>query len=380
MQKEEHYMNSILYVGMDVHTTNYTLCTYTIEEDREFALTQVKPDHLNILRYINRLKEHHGQDTRIICGYEAGGLGYSLYRALEACDVECVILAPSTMPKAPNERKTDYRDAAKIARCLAYNSYQAVYVPDKQDEAVKEYIRMRDNLKEHIKRLKQQIAALCTRWHKVFNGTKKLWTIAHYKWLQRLQFEDPIAQEAFDEYVIQLNEANARLERYDAKIEQWATLPRYAQKVSKLSCFCGIKTHVALATIAEVSDFNRFPNANRFASYLGLVPGEYSSGAHINRLGITKQGNSHIRRLLTEAAQCYSRALPGKTSAALMKRQQGNDPKVIAYANKGNERLKRKFRSIASHKPKPLAVTATARELACFIWGMMTDHLEPVFR
>ena len=373
-------MNSILYVGMDVHTTNYTLCTYSIETDKEFSLTQVKPDHLNILRYINRLKEHHGQDTRIICGYEAGGLGYSLYRALEACDVECVILAPSTIPKAPNERKTDYRDAAKIARCLAYNSYQAVYVPDKQDEAVKEYIRMRDNLKEHIKRLKQQIAALCTRWHKVFNGTKKLWTIAHYKWLQRLQFEDPIAQEAFDEYVIQLNEANARLERYDAKIEQWATLPRYAQKVSKLTCFCGIKTHVALATIAEVSDFNRFPNANRFASYLGLVPGEYSSGTHINRLGITKQGNSHIRRLLTEAAQCYSRALPGKTSAALMKRQQGNDPKVIAYANKGNERLKRKFRSIASHKPKPLAVTATARELACFIWGMMTDHLEPVFR
>ena len=284
------------------------------------------------------------------------------------------------MPKAPNERKTDYRDAAKIARCLAYNSYQAVYVPDKQDEAVKEYIRMRDNLKEHIKRLKQQIAALCTRWHKVFNGTKKLWTIAHYKWLQQLRFEEPIAQEAFDEYVIQLNEANARLKRYDAKIEQWAALPRYAQKVSKLTCFCGIKTLVALATIAEVSDFNRFPNANRFASYLGLVPGEYSSGAHINRLGITKQGNSHIRRLLTEAAQCYSRALPGKTSAALVKRQQGNDPKVIAYANKGNERLKRKFRSIASHKPKPLAVTATARELACFIWGMMTDHLEPVFR
>jgi len=373
-------MNSILYVGMDVHTSNYTICTYAPEEDRVFALVQVEPDHLNIVRYINRLKEHHGQGTRIVCGYEAGGLGYSLYRALKAYDVECVILAPSTMPKAPNERKTDHRDAAKIARCLAYNMYRPVYVPDKQDEAVKEYIRMRDSTKDQIKRLKQQIAALCMRWHKVFNGTKKLWTIAHYKWLQRLQFEDPIAQEAFDEYVIQLNEANARLKRYDAKIEQWAELPRYAQKVSKLTCLCGIKTLVALAAIAEVSDFNRFPNANRFASYLGLVPGEHSSGAHINRLGITKQGNSHIRRLLTEAAQCYSRALPGKTSAALMKRQQGNDPKVIAYANKGNERLKRKFRSIAAHKPKPLAVTATARELACFIWGMMTDHLEQVCR
>jgi transposase len=379
MQKEEHYMESILYVGMDVHTSNYTLCTYSIEDDKEFGLVKFGPDHLNIVRYVKRLKEHHGQDTRIVCGYEAGGLGYSLYRILTANNIECVILAPSTMPKAPNERKTDYRDAAKIARCLAYNSYRSVYIPDAEDEAVKEYIRMRDNTKDHIKQLKQRILALCTRWRKEFNGTKKFWTIAHMKWLQHLEFENPVAQEAFDEYVIQLNEANARLKRYDERIEKWAELPRYAEKVSKLTCFCGIKTHVALATIAEVSDFDRFPNANRFASYLGLVPGEYSSGNNVNRLGITKQGNSHIRKLLTEAAQCYARALPGKTSAELLRRQQGNDPKVIAYANKGNERLKRRFRSIAARKPKPLAVTAIARELACFIWGMMTDHLEQVY-
>ena len=335
-------MESILYVGMDVHTTNYTLCTYSIEDDREFGLVKFGPDYLNIVRYVRRLREHHGQGIRIICGYEAGGLGYSLYRSLSANNIECVILAPSTMPKAPNERKTDYRDAAKIARCLAYNSYRSVYIPDAEDEAVKEYIRMRDNTKDHIKQLKQRIQALCI-------------------------------------HVIQLNEANARLKRYDERIEKWAKLPRYADNVSKLTCFCGVKTHVALATIAEVSDFNRFPNANRFASYLGLVPGEYSSGNTVNRLGITKQGNSHIRRLLTESAQCYSRALPGKTSAGLQKRQQGNDPKVIAYANKGNERLKRKYRSIASRKPKPLAVTATARELACFIWGMMTNHLDQVY-
>ena len=372
-------MESILYVGMDVHTSNYTLCTYSIEDDKEFGLVKFGPDHLNIVRYVKRLKEHHGQDTRIVCGYEAGGLGYSLYRILTANNIECVILAPSTMPKAPNERKTDCRDAAKIARCLAYNSYRSVYIPDAEDEAVKEYIRMRDNTKDHIKQLKQRILALCTRWRKEFNGTKQFWTVAHMKWLQHLEFENPVAQEAFDEYVIQLNEANARLKRYDERIEKWAELPRYAEKVSRLTCFCGIKTHVALATIAEVSDFNRFPNANRFAAYLGLVPGEYSSGNNVNRLGITKQGNSHIRKLLTEAAQCYARALPGRPSSELLKRQLGNDPKVIAYANKGNERLKRKYRSIAARKPKPLAVTATARELACFIWGMMTDHLEQVY-
>ena len=372
-------MKSILYVGMDVHSTNYTLCTYTIETDRTFGQVQIKPDFQNIKRYVKRLKEEYGQDTEIICGYEAGGLGYSLQRWLTANRIECVILAPSTMPKAPNERKNDFRDAVKIAKCLAYNTYSKVYVPDTEDEAIKEYIRMRDNTKDHIKQLKQRIVALCTRWRKEFNGTKKLWTIAHMNWLQHLKFENIVAQEAFDEYVIQLNEANVRLKRYDERIEKWAELPRYAVSVSKLTCFCGIKTHVALATIAEISDFSRFPNANRFVAYLGLAPGEYSSGNSINQLGITKQGNSHIRKLLTEAAQCYARAIPGKISSQLRKRQEGNDPKVIAYANKGNERLKRKYRSIAFRKPKPVAVTATARELACFIWGMMTNHLDQVY-
>ncbi len=372
-------MSSILYVGMDVHSTSYTLCTYSMETDSEFGLVKLEADYKNVVQYVKRLKDHYGKDTRVICAYEAGGLGYSLYRSLTEKKIECVIMAPSTMPKAPNERKTDCRDAAKIARCLAYNTYRKVYVPDTQDEGVKEYIRMRDNTKEDIKRLKQRILALCARWRKEFSGTKKNWTIAHMKWLQHLVFENPAAQEAFDEYVIQLNEANARLKRYDKKIEELAELPRYAEKVSKLTCFCGIKTHVALATITEISDFDRFPNANHFAAYLGLVPGEYSSGKSINRLGITKQGNSHIRRLLTEAAQCYSRSAPGKISAQLRKRQEGNDPKVIAYANKGNERLKRKYRSLVFHKPKPLAVTATARELACFIWGMMTNHLDQVY-
>ena len=373
-------MESILYVGMDVHTTNYTLCTYSIETDKEFGSVKFGPDYQNIVRYVNRLKQQYGQDTRVICGYEAGGLDYSLYHSLTERGIECEILAPSTMPKAPNERKTDYRDAAKIARCLAYNTYRSVYVPDEEDEAVKEYIRMRDSAKDHAKQLKQRILALCTRQRKVFSETRKNWTKAHMKWLQHLKFENAIIQEAFDEYVIQLNEAEARLKRYDEQIEKWAKLPRYAEKVSKLTCFCGVKTQVALATIAEISDFYRFPNANRFAAYLGLVPGEHSSGNSISRLGITKQGNSHIRKLLTEAAQCYARAIPGKTSSQLRKRQQGNDSKVIAYANKGNERLKRKYRSLVFRKSsKPLAVTATARELACFIWGMMTDHLDQVY-
>lgn len=232
---------------------------------------------------------------------------------------------------------------------------------------------MRDNLREHIKTLKQQILALCTRWKKSYSDGKN-WTQKHMDWLRKLKFENEFLQETLDEYVAQLDDALNKLKRYDQRIEEMAELPRYAENISKLTCFCGIKKHTALATIVEISDFNRFPTANHFAAYLGLAPGEYSSNNSGPHLGITKQGNRHIRKLLVESAQCYSRAIPGRTSVALAKRQQGNSTKVITYANKGSERLKRKYRAMIVNKPKPLAVTAVARELACFIWGMMTEH------
>ena len=120
---------------MDVHTTNYTLCCYTIEEDKPFALVQVKPEAGEILKYVDRIKKQRGSDTHFICGYEAGCLGYSLYHQLTKCGVECVIMAPTTMPVAPGKRvKTDRKDAENISRCLAYHLYKPVHIPTDEDD------------------------------------------------------------------------------------------------------------------------------------------------------------------------------------------------------------------------------------------------------
>jgi len=152
-------------------------------------------------------------------------------------------------------------------------------------------------------------------------------------------------------------------------------MEKYAEKVNKLTCLIGVKTHTALAMIVETGVFNRFPTAQRYSAYLGLVPGEDSSGESIKRGPITKAGNVHLRRLMVESAQCYSRGAVGAKSKALKQRQTGNDPKVIAYADRANERLKRKYYRIMFHSKRNIAVTAVARELACFIWGMMTDNI-----
>lgn len=97
-------MKSITYVGMDVHTTNYTLCCYSVEDDRFFAEIEVKPDYREVLKYINRIKNQRREGTEILCGYEAGCLGYSLYHQLTYHEVDCVILAPSTMPVTPGKK------------------------------------------------------------------------------------------------------------------------------------------------------------------------------------------------------------------------------------------------------------------------------------
>lgn len=368
-------MTSIIYVGMDVHTTNYTLCCYSIETNETFAQVQIEPDYKGILKYLNQVQSQRGGDCKFICGYEAGGLGYSLYHHLTYHGIECVILAPSTMAVIPGKRiKTDSRDAEHISKCLAYHTYSPVHIPSEEDDAVKEYIRMRDDAVTTLKRIKQQTIAFCARHGKLYDG-KSYWTKRHLDWLEALDFGNAILQEAFQEYLIQYYQASERVDMYNIRIEELAQQDTYRERVQKLRCFNGIALHTALSLLVEVGDFKRFKTAQHFASYLGLVPGEHSSGGKQVHTGITKAGNTHLRRLLVESAQVFSRGPIGKKSAKLKAKQEGNPSAIIAYADKANERLKRKYHKIASHSKYNIAKTAVARELACFVWGMMTDNI-----
>ena len=369
-------MNSIIYVGMDVHSSNYTLSCYTFENDQDFATVQVEPDYRNVLKYLERVQENYGGPCEFRCGYEAGCLGFTLYHQLTSHNVNCTILAPSTMPSRKGEIKTDKRDAMKIARCLAHNTYSAVHIPTKEDSDVKEYIRMRDAHKDELKHMKQRILAFCKLHDLRFAGGKNYWTQRHLGWLKSVAM-DGMLREIMNEYLLTFQELTDKIERMDARIAELAAGPNYAEKVGKLSCFIGVRTHTALALIVETGDFNRFARAEQYATFLGLVPGEHSSSTDVNRLGITKAGNTHLRRLLMESAQCYSRGQVGYKSKQLKARQYGNAPEVIAYADKANERLRRKFYKLVlkSNKKHNVAVAAVARELACFVWGMMTDRI-----
>ena len=369
---------STVYVGMDVHKETFSLCCYTNEKEKAEYPQKVNAHYSKVINYIEAMRFHYGDDALFVCGYEAGCLGFTLYHELTDHNIKCVILAPSTMPKSASQKKikTDKRDAEHIARCLAHHDYKPVHIPTAQDEQVKEYIRMRADHKLALKKVKQQILSFCLRHGFHYDGTKNNWTQQHIVWLRTLEMDD-MYRETLDEYLLTLDFLTRKLDRIDQRIEELASDEAYEEKVEKLECFLGIKTQSALSLIVETGDFNRFADAQHFAAYLGLNPGEHTSDSSKTELGITKSGNRHLRTLLIEAAQCYNRGQVGFKSKALIARQQGNSPGVIAYADKANERLRRKYyRMVLKCGKKPnVAKTAVARELACFIWGMMTDNI-----
>lgn len=376
-------MNRIVYIGMDVHTSNYTLCSldpgYGVKKDNYFAEVQFTNNFVtNVVNYVSNLKKKM-KDCEFVCGYEAGCLGYSTYKDLTKAGIKCVIMAPSTMAvqKGGKKVKNDRRDAIVIAQCLAYQTYKEVYVLSEHDEAVRGYLRMRDSHNKALKRIKQQIIAFCTG-HGLFSPTKSNWTVAHLKWLKDLKFNDPVEQEILNEYLSSLTFLSDKIKAMDVRIEELASEKQYCENVKKLRCIKGIETNVALTLLAEIGDFNRFSKPTDFAAYLGLIPGEQSSGDKVRGTGITKAGNSTLRRKLTESAKGYWRGRIGIKSATFKKLEKELPKEVTEYALKANTRLQRKFFNMTHVKGKNMnvAASACAREMACFVWGLITNHYE----
>lgn len=377
-------MNRIVYIGMDVHTSNYTLCSldpgYGVKKDNYFAEVQFTNNFVtNVVNYVSNLKKKKLKDCEFVCGYEAGCLGYSTYKDLTKAGIKCVIMAPSTMAvqKGGKKVKNDRRDARVIAQCLAYQTYKEVYVLSEHDEAVRGYLRMRDSHKKELKRIKQQIIAFCTG-HGLFSPTKSNWTVAHLKWLKGLKFNDTVEQEIINEYLSSYTYLCDKIKAMDVRIEVLASEKQYCENVKKLRCIKGIETNVALTLLAEIGDFNRFSKPTDFAAYLGLIPGEQSSGDKVRGTGITKAGNSTLRQKLTEAAKGYWRGRIGMKSATFKKFEKELPKEVTEYALKANTRLQRKFFNMTHVKGKNMnvAASACAREMACFVWGLITNHYD----
>ena len=358
-------MNSLLYVGMDVHKESIAIAVLRdFSRNTEFE-RQIRNEPAQINKFFKRLLD---KGESMICCYEAGPTGFMLYRQLEEMGISCYVAAPALLPKKPGDRiKTDKRDAIMLAKVLRNQEVTPVHVPTRSDEAVRDYLRMCNDFRSDLKKQKQRLLQFLLRLGKKYD--KGYWTGAHHQWLKSLRFDEEMHKITFMSYYTAILEQEAKILLIKEKIEEIAAESAYAEKVSKLRCFKGVETLTALTFVVEIGDFRRFRKAHEFMAYLGLVPSEHSSGEKRRVGSITKAGNSRLRKLLIESSWHYRHYQPSKR---LMMRRKGQQTEVIAYADKAGKRLNRKYVKLMHNgKMSQKVVTAVARELSGFIWGMM---------
>lgn len=301
--------------------------------------------------------------------YEAGPCGYALQRQVVTGRITCEVIAPALMPRKPGERvKTNRRDARKLAELGRAGLLTVVQAPTPADEAVRDLARARDDAREDLQRSRHRLGKLLLRRGLHYVG--KNWTQAHRRWVDGLTWSHAAERAVVEDYQLAIDHTEARLIELDARLAELAEQAPYREPVGWLRCFRGIDTLTAMLILAELHDFRRFGSARALMAFLGLVPGEDSSGEKHRRGRITKMGNALVRRVLVEASWHYQHR-PG-VGRALAARRKGQPPRVIAIADKAQQRLCRRFRRmLAEHKPAPKIAVAVARELAGFIWAAL---------
>jgi transposase len=356
----------IIFVGLDVHKDTITVALADEGrrgDVREYGRIVNTPEGLKKL--LDKLGRT-GQPLRFC--YEAGPCGYGIQRQLTAAGHECVVVAPSLIPRKPGERiKTDRRDASNLARLHRAGELTAVWVPDPAHEALRDLVRARLAAVRALRQARQQLSGFLLRHGRHYN--RPAWTLMHRRWLAGLRFDQEIHHIVLEDLIATVEAAAARRDRLTQQIEM--ALPDWslAPVVRALQALRGIALVTAATIIAELGDLTRFANPRHLMAYLGLVPSEQSSGQTRRQGGITKAGNGAARRLLIEAAWCYR--FPARVSRELLLRQEGLASTIRETAWKAQLRLCRRYRRLSQAGKLPTVVTtAIARELAGFVWAI----------
>jgi len=359
----------VLFVGLDVHTDSIavSLAPSDTTEVRRYGL--IGGTHDEVLRLAKKLRAAH-PDTELRFCYEAGPHGYPLGRCLRSHGYECILVAPSKIPRAAGERvKTNRRDADQLARLDRAGELTAIYVPDPQDEAVRDFLRARYQVQRQQHRARQQLKMFLLRHNFHYAGTKA-WSAAHLRYLATVKLPYPEQQFLFQEMVQVITEAGERLERYDAQLPRVVAGWRWAPVVRALMSLRGVALWTAATLLAELGDLHRFATARQLMGYLGLVPSEDSTGDQRRQGGITKMGNGLARRALIEAAWNYR--TPARISRELLKRQEGLSKQIKDLSWAAQTRLHHRYQHLTGvrHKKSPVAAAALGRELSGFGWAL----------
>ncbi|WP_456378151.1 IS110 family RNA-guided transposase [Thiolapillus sp.] len=362
------------FIGLDVHKDSIAVAIawpgrHEPEDRGEIANT---PKAINKL--IQRLSQQADGGILLFC-YEAGPCGYGLYRQIMGTGHDCQVVAPSLIPRKPGDQiKTDQRDARKLARHLRGGDLTPVWVPDQEQEAMRDLTRARDDMKSQERKARQQLNAFVLRQGHHWPSGKTRWTQAHYNWLESIRFEQPWLQIVLQEYIDGVKAATQRVS--DLTEQMMRALPDWSlgPVVDSLVALRGIDKLAAMVLLAELGDINRFSSPKQLMAYLGLVPSEHSSGGRRRQVGITRTGNGHARRMLVESAWSYR--FPARQTMHLKRKAQSATAEAKAIAWRAQKRLCGRYRTLTqAGKNTKLVCVAIARELVGFIWAIVCQEM-----
>lgn len=364
--------DTTLFIGLDTHKS-FTQVALLKDNRGETPITygRINTSKSALIKLAQKIQSQFSNVTLHFI-YEAGPCGYWIYRLLTSLGYRCYIVAPSLIPKKPGDRvKTDKRDAAKLARLFRADELSPIYVPEAEDEAIRDLSRARETAMRDLKDAKLQLKGFFLR-NNINTAVKDNWSKKHLRWLTELVLPHHSQQIVLQEMIQIISERMQRLQRLDNELIHQVKNWRYYPVVKAIQAMRGIRLLVALGTVAELGDLRRFDHPRKLMSYLGLVPSENSSGQKRRQGSITKCGNSRARRLLIEGAHSYKHK--ANISSELQIRQEGLSKEIIDIAWQAQLRLCRRYqRLMFLGKHRSVVVTAIAREMVAFIWAITRE-------
>lgn len=357
--------DSIRFVGLDVHA--HQTCLVALDrQSGELTRARIKTAPLGVLEHLQAL-------APLRAVYEPGPTGLVLARKASELGLDVRICTPASVYRKPTDRvKTDFRDAERLARLLAAGELSFTRVPTVAEERFRDLLRAREDIRCDLMRARHRLSKFMLRREFRYPRKGGAWTRDHMDWLRAVAFDDDASSATFADYLAAVEQLLQRRSTLDEAIERLAPASPHAQVIARLRCFRGIDTLTAAGLCAEVGDFRRFAKPARLASFLGIVPSEWTTGDSRRQGPITKAGSRHARRLLVEAAH-HGRSKPNVT-VQLERRQRGQDPRVVAIAWRAQQRLHKRWLKLRLERKKPASVVsmALARELSCFVWEAAT--------
>jgi transposase len=371
-------MTKVRFVGLDVHAE--TIAVAVAEEGGEVRSQGVIPNKLESVR---KLMGKLGPGEKLKCCYEAGPTGYVLYWQLTQLGVACEVIAPSLIPTKSGDRvKTDRRDAEKLARCYRAGELTAVWVPDAAHEALRDLVRAREAAKKDQLRHRHRLGKFLLRHGKRPTDAGKAWTQKYLNWIRiHVRFELAALASTLAHYLEEVDHIAERIAKLEQAIDEAVAqaAPEIRAVIEALQAMRGVAQTTAATVVCELGSLTRFQSPRQLMGYSGLVSREHSSGNSVQRGGITKTGNAHLRRVLVEAAWTYQHR--PNVQGRVLRRQKAlalsEEAKRIAW--KAQQRLHKRFTALSARgKNKNQIVTALARELLGFLWAIAV-HTEAQF-